>query len=105
VRAEQLQDEGKYFAIVQLADWITKLEPHLTEVWAYHAWNMAYNISVMFPDPEDRWRWVKSGMRLLRDEGVRYDPDDPRLYCELAWIYQYKIGGPWDDCGLTIAAK
>ena len=101
LRVSRLQDQGHYFEIVQLADWITKLEPRFTEVWAYHAWNMSYNISVMFPDPADRWRWVQHGIRLLRDEGLRYNPADPRLYRELGWIYQHKIGRHWDDAHMT----
>ncbi len=101
LRVSRLQDQGHYFEIVQLADWITKLEPRFTEVWAYHAWNMAYNISVMFPDPADRWRWVQHGIRLLRDEGLRYNPADPALYRELGWIYQHKIGRHWDDAHMT----
>src|SRR5437899_9126140 len=27
IRANDLQDEGKYFEMVQLADWLTKVEP------------------------------------------------------------------------------
>ena len=100
VRAMDLQDEGKYFEIAQLADWITKLEPHFTQVWAFHAWNMAYNISIFFPEPADRWRWVENGIRLLRDEGIRYNPADPMLYRELGWLYYHKIGGPWDSAHL-----
>jgi len=96
LRASHLQDAGKYFELVQLSDLITKLEPRNTEVWVYHAWNMAYNVSVMLPSYEDRWRWVLSGIRLLRDEGVRYNPGAPRLYCELGWLFQYKIGGDHD---------
>lgn len=92
IRITHLQREGQYFEIVQLADWITKLEPHFSAVWAYHAWNMAYNISILFPDPEDRWRWVQQGIRLLRDEGLTYNPRDPELYRELGWLYQHKIG-------------
>ncbi len=101
LRVSQLQDRGHYFEIVQLADWITKLEPRFSEVWAFHAWNMAYNISIMFAEPEDRWRWVNHGIRLLRDEGLRYNPADPRLYHELGWIYQHKIGRHWDDAHMT----
>lgn len=92
MRATGLQHEGKVIEIMQLADWITKLEPHLTTAWAFHAWNMAYNISILFPDPESRWRWVQNGIRLLRDEGLKFNPEDPDLYRELGWIYQHKIG-------------
>jgi len=96
LRASYLQDEGRYLELVQLADWVTKLEPRTTDVWAFHAWNMAYNVSVMMPVAEDRWRWVQQGMRLLRDEGLRYNHTDPRIYHELGWIFQHKIGGDSD---------
>ena len=54
IRAGDLQEEGKYFEMVQLADWITKLEPTFVQVWLVQAWNMAYNISVKFSDPANR---------------------------------------------------
>jgi hypothetical protein len=97
VRANDLQQEGKYFEMVQLADWITKLEPTLTEVWVVQAWNMAYNISVKFTEPADRWRWVKSGIELLRDHGLRYNPNEALMYRELGWFFQHKMGQNLDD--------
>src|SRR5262245_14356284 len=59
VRATELQDEDKFFEMVQLADWITKLEPHFVQVWLVQAWNMCYNISVKFPEASDRCRWLR----------------------------------------------
>src|SRR5512137_2086366 len=50
IRAGDLQDQDKFFEMAQLADWITKLEPHYVQVWLVQAWNMAYNISVKFTD-------------------------------------------------------
>jgi len=92
-----LQEEGKYFELVQLSKWITGLEPRFAQVWAFHAWNLAYNISVLFQDHEDRWRWVRNGISLLRDDGIRYNPGDTELYRELGWFFQHKIGGEYDQ--------
>src|ERR1035437_11108534 len=39
IRASDLQDDDKFFEMAQLADWITKLEPHFAQVWAHQAWN------------------------------------------------------------------
>src|SRR5215207_4640273 len=50
IRANDMQESGKYFEMVQLADWITKLQPTIVTVWVHQAWNMAYNITVKFPD-------------------------------------------------------
>src|SRR6267378_3862309 len=97
IRANDLQQDGKYFEMVQLADWITKLEPSLTQVWTVQAWNMAYNISVKFTNPADRWRWVLRGIELLRDEGLRYNPKEPGLYNGLAMLFQHKMGANLDD--------
>jgi hypothetical protein len=92
LRASLLQEDGRYLELVQLSDWITKLEPGISDVWAFHAWNMTYNVSVMMPKPDDRWRWVLNGISLLRDQGIIYNPDDPKLFFELGWFYQHKIG-------------
>lgn len=97
IRASRLQDEGKYFELVQLADMITKLEPRFPEVWDYHGWNMAYNVSVYFDEPEERWRWVQNGYRLLRDDGLKYNPTNPKIHEQLAWTFQHKIGMNSDD--------
>ena len=100
-RASRLQDEGRYMELVLLADWITMLDPHAAEAWAYNAWNLAYNVSIMMARHEDRLRWVQSGIKLLRDEGLRYNPREPRLYRELAWLYQNKVGDNLDGAHLT----
>ncbi|OGV44504.1 MAG: hypothetical protein A2X46_01585 [Lentisphaerae bacterium GWF2_57_35] len=100
IRASTLQEEGRYFELVQLSDWITKLEPRFTTVWAYQAWNMTYNISVLFNNPEDRWRWVRQGIALLRDEGLKYNPGDTHLFRELGWLFQHKIGMDYDQAQL-----
>ena len=94
LRAAGLQDQGRYMELVQLAQWITALEPHFTPAWAVHAWNMAYNISLMMENDTDRWRWVKNGIKLLRDRGIPLNSDDPFLYTELAFIFFDKIGNP-----------
>jgi hypothetical protein len=105
LRVSLLQDEGRYFEIVQLADWITKLEPHFTDVWTFHSWNMAYNISVMMPQEDDRWRWIRNGIQLLRDEGIQLNPSDPKLFFELGWMFQHKIGGDTDAMHAYYKAK
>jgi hypothetical protein len=101
IRANDLQDEDKFFDMVQLVDWITKLEPHFVGVWKVEAWNMAYNISVKFKDPEDRWHWVERGIELLRDNALVFNPAETGLYRDLSWIFQHKMGAYLDDAHMT----
>jgi hypothetical protein len=100
IRANDLQQDDKFFEAAQLADWITKLEPTYAAVWVFQGWNMAYNISVKFKDFPDRWRWVEHGIELLRDDGLRYNPNSVDIYRELAWFYQHKMGANVDDANL-----
>ncbi len=100
IRSIRLQDQGRYFEMVQLASWITKLQPRFTGATVYLAWNMAYNISVTCSSFEDRWRWIRKGIELIRDEAIYYNPSDPELYKELGWIYQHKLGNVMDDANI-----
>lgn len=97
IRANSLQEDGKHFEAMELSRAITKLQPRFPRVWVFQAWNMAYNISVTTQTPEERWQWVLAGIRLLRDEGLRANPNDMLLHKELGWIYLHKIGGYTDD--------
>ena len=105
IRANDLQQDDKFFEAAQLADWITKLEPTFTQVWLFQAWNMAYNISVKFKENSpgvytDRWHWLERGINLLRDDGLRYNPNSILIYRELGWFFQHKMGQNLDDANL-----
>ena len=97
LRSQSLQQKGDYYEMVQLARWITDLQPEFSGAAAFLAWNMAYNISVTCSFYDDRWRWVNEGLKLLRDRAIIYNPEDPVLYKELGWIFQHKIGNVLDD--------
>jgi len=96
MRADRLQDEGQYYEAQTLSQWITSLQPRFPRVWAFQAWNLAYNISASTRVAEERWGWVRRGMELLRTRGIPLNPGDPDLPMELGWIYFHKIGGKSD---------
>lgn len=97
IRANELKEAGKYYEAIDLARTITRLQPRFPRVWAFHAWNLAYNISVATQTRQERWQWVQSGINLLRDEGIPANPADILLHKELAWIYLHKVQGYTDD--------
>ncbi len=97
MRAQKAKDAGNYYEAIDLARTITKLQPRFPRVWAFHAWNMAYNISVTTNTNFERWQWVGNGIRLLRDEGIPANPNDLLLHRELAWIFLHKVQGYMDD--------
>ena len=97
IRANDLKEDGQYHEAIELSRAITTLQPRFPRVWVFHAWNMAYNISVSTQTPEERWEWVNAGVRLLRDEAIPANPNDMLLHKELSWIFLHKIGGITDD--------
>lgn len=97
LEATNAKEEGRFYESIELARMITKLQPRLAEVWVFHAWNMAYNISVTTHTPEERMTWVTAGLDLIRKEGLRANPNDMHMHKELAWMFLHKIGGYTDD--------
>lgn len=97
LRANKLKEEGKFHEAMDLSATITKLQPHFPKVWSFHAWNMAYNISVKTNTASERWNWVNAGIDLLRRDGIPNNPNDLLVHKELAWIFLHKIQGYTDD--------
>lgn len=97
LRATKSKEEGRIFDAYQLAELICELQPKFPDVWAFQAWNMAYNISVTCSAPEERWRWVRNGYEQLRDKGIPLNPNNTQLYRELSWILFHKVGDFMDD--------
>jgi hypothetical protein len=100
IRANQMKEDGRFYEAMDLARAITKLQPRFPQVWVFHAWNMAYNISVATQTPVERWQWVKAGIDLLRLQGIPANPNDLLLHKELAWIFLHKVGGYMDDANV-----
>jgi hypothetical protein len=105
MRAQALKQDGKYWEATDLARTITRLQPRFPRAWAFHGWNLAYNISVATQTPEERWQWVDSGVRLLRNEGIPKNPNDMLLHRELAWILLHKVQGRMDDANNYYKAR
>ncbi len=97
IRANDMKEAGKFHEAVELAGAITRLQPRFPRVWVFHAWNLAYNISVATQTKTERWDWVNQGVRILREKGIPANPNDMLLHKELAWIFLHKIQGYTDD--------
>ncbi len=97
IRAEKLKDQALYYDAYQLSRWVCELQPRFPSVWEYCSWNMAWNISVTTFTPQERWNWVYNGVKLLRDQGIPYNPRAVNLYKQLAWTFNNKMGETTDE--------
>ena len=100
IKVNMMKEKGQFYEVMSDADLITKLQPRFAEVWGFHGHNMAYNISVLTNTREERWDWVKQGIDLVRNSGIRYNPNDVVLYKELAFWFAHKLDGVADDAHL-----
>ncbi len=100
IKVNIMKEKGLFFEVMQDSDLITKLQPRFGEVWGFHGHNMAYNISVVTNTPEERWEWVQAGIDLVRNRGLRYNPNDVVLHKDLAFWFSHKIDGVADDAHL-----
>jgi hypothetical protein len=90
-RAEELKREQDWDRMKTVVDLITKLQPHFLSVWTFQGWNLAYNVSVEWDAPEDKYDWIKKGIQFLQD-GVQKNRKSPDLIWDTAWTYYHKIG-------------
>ncbi len=100
IKVNIMKERGLFYEVMADADLITKLQPRFAAVWAFHGHNMAYNISVATHTQEERWEWVNAGIRLVRNRGLRYNPNNLELHRELAFWFAHKIEGVADDAHL-----
>lgn len=70
---------------------IKLLQPHFRNVWEFQSWNLAYNVSAECDAVEDRFFWVKKGIRFLI-EGVQRNLLMPELVHSVGHMVAYKIG-------------
>lgn len=101
LRADRLQEQGRFFELAQLAEWINALDPRAADAWAFSAWNLAYNIGAMVPDADSKLHWLLAGISLIRDKAIPANPGTPSLFRELGWLYQNKIGAAEDPANVA----
>jgi tetratricopeptide (TPR) repeat protein len=90
VKAMGLQMDRKWHEVRALAELIARLQPHFPTVWVFNSWNLAYNISVEWNNPDDQWKWIKEGLAYL-DEGRKRNPESIQIYFQKGWTYFNKI--------------
>ena len=95
-RSERMVEDKEFFESLQLSEWITSLQPTYPSVWSYQGFNLAFNISHNFSDFDERWNWIHEGIKLLRDKGIKFNPDWEKnrdIRFELVHIFYRKIEG------------
>ncbi len=97
IQSQEKHQAGRHYDAKQLAELACQLMPSFPGVWSFHAWNMAWNISVTTHTAEERWHWVSQGMEMLRDQAIPRNRKALILYKELGWVFFFKMGQTMDE--------
>ena len=90
-RAIDFQKVQEWDKLKVTVDMITKLQPHFLAIWTFQSWNLTYNVSVEWDAPEDKYEWIKRGIKFVQD-GVNKNQKSPDLIWDTAWYYYHKLG-------------
>jgi hypothetical protein len=91
IRADENKRDHDWDRLKANVDLITKLQPHFLSIWTFQGWNLAYNVSVEWDAPEDKYEWIKQGIKFVQ-QGVEHNRRSPDLIWDTAWFYYHKLG-------------
>ncbi len=70
---------------------ILRLQPHYVEVWKFQGWNLAFNVSREWDRVDDRFYWVKEGLKFLQ-KGTQRNSTATILFHNVGDFVGRKIG-------------
>jgi hypothetical protein len=79
VDAQDQQKKKDWSSLRATTESIILLQPHFLKVWHFQGWNLAYNVSAEWDFVEDRYYWVKEGVKFFK-RGISRNENYPDLY-------------------------
>lgn len=90
-RALEYQGKKDWAKLRATVDSIIKLQPHYEEVWKFQGWNLSYNVSREWDKVDDRFYWVKEGIKFTK-RGTERNLTSAILFHTVAEYVGRKIG-------------
>ncbi|REJ90734.1 MAG: hypothetical protein DWQ34_08275 [Planctomycetota bacterium] len=91
MEADELKEKKRWSELNSTVESIIRLQPHFQSVWKFQAWNLSYNVSAECDAVEDRYFWVKKGIKFL-ERGVARNERVPEMRHDLGDFYGKKLG-------------
>ena len=66
LQALDYQEKKDWAKLKTTVDSIIKLQPHYVEIWKFQGWNLSFNVSREWDRADDRFYWVKEGVKFLK---------------------------------------
>ncbi len=101
-RGDVALSEGRLSDAVAAITLVTELQPRVTAAWGFLSYILAWARSESSGDPEEQWRWVREGIRIL-SRGLALNPGNPELLWTMGRIYRYRLS--WDPALRDLAER
>ena len=88
---EELKKTKNWGRMRATVDSIITLQPHFLQVWRFHGWDLAFNVSAQWDDVKDRYFWVKEGTKFGM-RGVNQNVNYAELPWDVGHMTGFKIG-------------
>ena len=85
------QDRKEFGRLKTTVESILKLQPHYIEVWKFQGWNLAFNVSSEWDRVDDRFYWVKEGLKFM-NRGAQRNKTSTMLIHNVGDFVGRKIG-------------
>jgi hypothetical protein len=91
LNAIEFQERKQWAKLRSTVDSIILLQPHYVQIWKFQGWNLAYNVSREWDKVDDRYYWVKEGIKFV-SKGTRRNESIPILAHNVGEVVQQKMG-------------
>jgi hypothetical protein len=91
LKAIEYQEKKQWAKLRATVDSIILLQPHYVQIWKFQGWNLAYNVSREWDKVDDRFYWVKEGIKFLK-LGTDRNQTIPILFHNVGEVITTKMG-------------
>jgi hypothetical protein len=91
LKAIDYQEKKQWAKLKATVDSIILLQPHYVQIWKFQGWNLAYNVSREWDKVDDRFYWVKEGIKFLI-KGTERNATIPILFHDIGEFISTKMG-------------
>jgi hypothetical protein len=91
LKAIEYQERKQWAKLRATVDSIILLQPHYVQIWKFQGWNLAYNVSREWDKVDDRFYWVKEGIKFLM-LGTERNATIPILFHDTGEFISSKMG-------------
>lgn len=91
LQALDYQERKEWAKLRTTVDSIIRLQPHYVQIWKFQGWNLAFNVSREWDRVDDRFFWVKEGIKFLQ-AGTKRNQTVAILYHEVGDFVTRKMG-------------